>query len=237
MSGRCLTTHRGVWLSIGPMSPCSVHYMNEEITTGATHRAWHARGYHPHLDVAGAFQTISFRLSDSVPKALLDTWRMQSALGGPHASRKGKARLRRLIAEYEDRGFGACHLRDPRVAELVQQALHFHNGKSYELLEWCVMNHVHVLIQQRAGAPLGRVVNSWKTYTARRANAVLGRQGRFWMRDYFDRYIRSAEHFDIARYYIRHNPVKAGLCEKAEDWPWSSANPAAWPHGAPNGSK
>ena len=202
------------------------------------HRQWYSRGYLPHMDAPEAFQTISFRLSDSVPKALLDAWRTQNAIGGPPASRKEKARLRRLIADYEDRGFGACQLRDPRVAELVQAALHFHDGKSYRLLEWCVMpNHVHVLIQQRAGAPLGRVVGSWKTYTAKRANALLGRHGRFWMPDYFDRYIRSADHFDRASHYIRHNPVAAGLCKKPEDWPWSSANPDAWPHGVPNAAR
>lgn len=137
-----------------------------------------------------------------------------------------------MIAEYEDRGFGACHLRDPRVARLVEGALHFHDGRYYRLFEWCVMpNHVHVLIQQLAGAPLGQVVGSWKTYTAKRANALLDRNGRFWMADYFDRYIRSAGHFYSARHYIRHNPVAARLCDKPEDWPWSSANPHAWPDG------
>ena len=205
--------------------------MNED-----AHRAWYSRGYQPHMDASAAYQAISFRLADSVPGALLDAWRVQKALAGPDASRQEKARLRRVIAEYEDRGLGACHLRVPRVAELVQQALHFYDGKSYRLFEWCVMpNHVHVLIQQRAGVPLGRVVSSWKTYSARRANAMLGRQGRFWMPDYFDRYIRSPAHFDRACHYIRNNPVKARLCEKAEDWPWSSANPDAWPNGRRSG--
>ena len=163
---------------------------------------------------------------------------MQKRLRGPHTSWTETARLRRLIAEYEDRGIGACHLGDPRVANLMQAALHFHDGKSYRLFEWCVMpNHVHVLIQQHAGAPLGRVVGSWKTYTAKRANALLGRQGRFWMPDYFDRYIRSPAHFEQACHYIRYNPVVAGLCEKPEDWSWSSANPDAWPHGMPGGEK
>ena len=197
-----------------------------------THRDWYSRGYHPHMDAPDAFQTISFRLSDSIPRELLDAWRSHYAVGAQQASRQGKAQLRRLIAEYEDRGFGACHLRDPRVARLVEGALHFHDGRYYRLFEWCVMpNHVHVLIQQLAGAPLGQVVGSWKTYTAKRANALLDRNGRFWMADYFDRYIRSAGHFYSARHYIRHNPVAARLCDKPEDWPWSSANPHAWPDG------
>jgi REP element-mobilizing transposase RayT len=46
---------------------------------------------------------------------------------------------------------------------------------------------------------------------------------RIWHRDYFDRYIRSDEHFNAVVRYIHGNPVKAGLGRRAEDWPWSSA--------------
>lgn len=31
------------------------------------------------------------------------------------------------------------------------------------------------------------------------------------------------EHFDAVRAYIERNPVAAGLCKQASDWPWSSA--------------
>jgi len=40
----------------------------------------------------------------------------------------------------------------------------------------------------------------------------------------FDRYIRSATHFEKVVRYIEINPVKANLCEKASDWPFSSAS-------------
>ena len=33
----------------------------------------------------------------------------------------------------------------------------------------------------------------------------------FWQPDYFDRLIRSPEHFEAVRSYIRENPMKAGL--------------------------
>ncbi len=45
----------------------------------------------------------------------------------------------------------------------------------------------------------------------------------FWMEEYFDRYIRNADHFRNAVNYIENNPVKAGLCSKPSDWPFSSA--------------
>ena len=67
------------------------------------------------------------------------------------------------------------------------------------------------------------VVHSWKSFTSNQANQFLGRQGRFWQEDYFDRYIRHAQHYIDAINYIENNPVKAGLCARREDWDFSSA--------------
>ena len=115
-------------------------------------------------------------------------------------------------------------MRRPEIAALVRDALSRFDGERYRLLEWCVMpNHVHVLIRQEPGFPLAEIVRSWKVFTAREANAILRRTGRFWMREYHDRCIRDENHLAVAVAYIRNNPVKAGLCERAEDWPWSSA--------------
>ena len=46
-----------------------------------------------------------------------------------------------------------------------------------------------------------------------------------WMREYWDRYIRSEEHYHKVMDYIHSNPVKAGLCATAEDWIWSGVKP------------
>jgi putative transposase len=43
------------------------------------------------------------------------------------------------------------------------------------------------------------------------------------MRDYWDRYIRDERHLVAVIKYIHENPVTAGLCTTARDWPWSSA--------------
>jgi REP element-mobilizing transposase RayT len=50
-----------------------------------------------------------------------------------------------------------------------------------------------------------------------------GRSGGFWARDYFDRYIRDDAHLAAVVRYVETNPVKAGLVERPEDWPWGSA--------------
>lgn len=182
------------------------------------HRGWYSRGYHPHIDSGGIVQSVTFRLGDSVPRALQERWRAESKRGGADPA------LLWRIAEYEDAGHGACYLRRPEIAQLVEGALLYFDGVRYRLLEWCVMpNHVHVLLEFMPGHRLADIVRSWKSYTSKQANRILGRTGIFWARDYFDRYIRDEGHLETARHYIRENPAKAGLCKTAEDWPWSSA--------------
>jgi putative DNA methylase len=186
------------------------------------HQGWHSRGYHPHFDQPGLLQSINFRLHDSVPASLLEQWREELR---HHDQQSEEAdELRRRIEEYEDQGHGQCYLRDPRVAALVENALLHFDGERYRLIDWCVMpNHVHVLIETREGHPLSSVVGSWKSFTAHEANHLLGREGAFWMPDYYDRFIRDEAHLSAVQRYIRNNPVKAGLCATAEEWVWGSA--------------
>ena len=84
-------------------------------------------------------------------------------------------------------------------------------------------NHVHFLTTVRHGHTLSSVMHSVKSYTAGEANRLLGRKGTFWMEDYFDRYIRNADHYAKTIAYIENNPVKAGLCATPADWPYGSA--------------
>jgi len=110
------------------------------------------------------------------------------------------------------------------IAEFVQRALLQFDGERYSLIAWCVMpNHVHTLIETRMDHRLDRVVHAWKSFTAKQANRWLERDGAFWAPEYFDRYMRDDAHFAATRAYIEHDPVKAGLCRKVSDWPFSSA--------------
>ena len=102
---------------------------------------------------------------------------------------------RARIEELMNAGYGACYLRIPALALLVENALLHFDGDGYRLLAWVIMpNHVYVLIEQVEGHPLGKVGQSWKSSTAHQANKLLSRSGLFWARDYFDRYIRNQEH-------------------------------------------
>lgn len=181
------------------------------------HRGWYSRGYLPHFDMPSLIQSITFRLVDSLPAHVLE------AMANERERLDDRA-WRQQIEDYLDAGYGACYLRQPEIATLVEEALHYFDGQRYRLLAWVVMpNHVHVLIETFVGYLLDKVVHSWKSYTANEANNLLGRNGRFWYREYFDRYIRDERHYGNVVRYIHHNPVKAGLVEEAVDWPYSSA--------------
>ncbi|MCW1970753.1 MAG: transposase [Anaerolineae bacterium] len=82
---------------------------------------------------------------------------------------------------------------------------------------------MHILIETRLNYPLSQVVHSWKSFTAKQANTLLGRNGIFWAREYYDRFIRNDRHLTETINYIEQNPVKAGLVQNAEDWRFSSA--------------
>ena len=178
-------------------------------------RSWSYRGYLPHFDADTLIQLITFRLADSLPKAIFDE---------PAALASNDTDLRQRLETMIDRGLGSCALRDPVVAAVVQDALHYFDGVRYRLIAWVIMpNHVHVVIEPAGGFPLGDNVRTWKSFTAKQANKQLGRTGALWARGYFDRYIRDQAQFDAAVHYIHENPVKAGLVARAEDWRWSSA--------------
>lgn len=181
----------------------------------------HFRGYLPHWERGETPQAITFRLADSLPKTLLESWAHElSAL----PDEKRSEERRRRIGAALDAGYGACWLARPQIGKIVEDALHHADNDRYRLHGWCVMpNHVHVVISPVEGLSLSAILFGWKSFTAKQINRVLGRRGAVWQPEYFDRMIRSQEHFDVALWYAEQNPVKAGLCARPEDWPFSSA--------------
>ena len=191
--------------------------------TYAPPRGWHSRGYLPHFDAGEVPQAITFRLAGSIPAALLREWREELKLARI-APRMVADEERRRIEEFLNRGIGPAWLADPRIANLIEHAFLFFDGERYRLHAWVVMpNHVHVVITPLANFSLTGIVSSWKSFTAKQANVMLGRGGVFWQEDYFDRFIRDERHFAAAIHYAEENPVVAGLCSSAEDWEFSSA--------------
>jgi len=93
--------------------------------------------------------------------------------------------------------------------------------------------HVHLLLSEPEKRTLADAVHFLKLSFTKRlrsqvsaqktgANLGHGSSGSFWQRRYYDRNVRDHREFVAALKYIRRNPVKRGLVEKPEDWPWSS---------------
>ena len=177
---------------------------------------WNERGYLPHRDEPGLTQFLTFHLADSFPAALRSEWEGMLQV-------EDDRERRWQLETYLDRGRGECHLRQPDIAGLVEQALRFHHLQWYELRAWVIMpNHLH-FVMKIGETPLTKIVKELKRYAAREANQVLRRKGAFWCEDYFDTYIRDAEHELRTRRYLENNPVKAALVCEPKEWPWSSA--------------
>ncbi len=180
---------------------------------------WHRRFHSvPHRENK-ALQSITFRLYDSLPKEVIEEIKLKLDINEDDDSCDSiqYQRLRQKIAEYEDAGYGQCFLRDERIAAIMQDTLKHFDGERYQLICWCIMpNHVHVLIEVNEGWSLSRIMHGWRSYTAKEANRILGRTGRFWMEEYYDRYIRDDNHLQKTINYILNNPANAGL----DEWPW-----------------
>ena len=167
----------------------------------------------PHFDHPCAIQHVIFRLADALPAGMMADLERQSP-----ADRIGAA------DGFLDAGLGSRVLAEPLAAQVMADALNHFDGQKYRLWAWCVMpTHVHVLAGQIEGWSLPSVVHTWKSFTAKRINRSLDREGKFWAPNYFDRFMRDDDQFNRTLDYIEENPVKAGLCEVASDWRWSSA--------------
>src|SRR6266566_1733701 len=165
---------------------------------------WNSRGYLPHFDGIVLPQFITIHLADSLPKRVLQTWRRELQ---KVESESERIIFQRRIEKYLDQGFGKAFLKDDRIATLVQNSLLRFDGTRYRLFAWVVMpNHVHTLFTRFEGYEIKKILHSLKSYTAHESNHILGREGKFWLEDYFDRYSRNEKHFYRTVRYIENNP-------------------------------
>jgi len=95
---------------------------------------------------------------------------------------------------------------------MVADTLRHFEGERVLMISFVVMpNHVHALFVQNSEWPLEKLIQSWKRFTTREINKLLGRTGSLWQRDYFDRLVRDEQHLANCVRYVRRNPEKARL--------------------------
>lgn len=181
---------------------------------------WHRRNL-PHFEGGAIPQGVTFRLYDSLPREKFAE--MTESILSLDKAIADRERIR-ILNQLLDQSHGEAWLKIPAVAEVVQNSLLFFDGQRYVLHAWVIMpNHVYVLFTPAEGWTLTKILHSWKSFSAREANKVLGRVGEFWQKEYFDRAIRDEKGFNVAVEYIENNPVKAGFCQNADEWRFSSA--------------
>jgi putative transposase len=171
----------------------------------------------PHWDAVGKPMFVTFRLHGSLP---------HNRTFPPARLTHGRAfvAMDRLLDAARS---GPTYLAQSRFALMVAGAIHdgenrFHR---YELHAYVVMpNHVHLLVTPTVEA--ARWLGPLKGFTGHEAIRQLCLDGLpFWQDESYDHLVRNGEEFDRVRRYIEWNPVKAGLSESPEGFPWSSATP------------
>jgi putative transposase len=118
-----------------------------------------------------------------------------------------------------DRERDQLRLTDPSLAPLLLGSAKFYQAedKWFITIFLIMPDHIHAMLSFPRDQSMSEVVRQWKSFHKRHSCVV-------WQDNFFDHRLRDDERGQqvIAKLdYIRNNPVAAGLCVKAEDWPWT----------------
>jgi REP element-mobilizing transposase RayT len=111
---------------------------------------------------------------------------------------------------------------DERVAIATIECLKkLRNDLWFNVYIYCLMpEHFHGLIGPgESGKTLGGLCGAFKSLSTR--EYWRWDDGKLWQRQFFDHIIRNYDDFEETVEYIRMNPVRRGLVENAEDWPYT----------------
>ena len=209
----------------------------------------------PHIMPIGATFFMTWRLFGSIPVHVMKQIDDERQDGYDQLERD-KIRLKLTQEEYNKRKYmlehqhfhrfddeldaakedSPHHLRDPKIAKIVEDRMKAYDQKWYDLIAYCIMsNHVHALLDFSIQLPkdnltpfdetkyvqLNTVMKHIKGTSAANINYQCRRTGTFWQEESYDRYIRNERHLFQATDYICQNPVKAGICKNWNDYPFT----------------
>jgi putative transposase len=134
----------------------------------------------PHIQPPAATLFVTFRLAGSIPSSVMDEWLREkrqlaagqarcAALGQPSETGNQLAFQRRWFRKFESLlhagKTGPLWLGEPRIAELVREALHYRDGKVYRLDAFCIMpNHVNIVFAPMLSERQARemAISAWR---------------------------------------------------------------------------
>jgi REP element-mobilizing transposase RayT len=137
------------------------------------------------------------------------------ALRRGRVSLPGQVYLLTTVAAYRRPLFGNVD-----TARVLSQCMHDDRcwGDS-TLLCWVLMpDHWHGLVQLGARDSLAKVMNRFKSLTAKRLHCT--QTGLVWDRGYHDCVVRSGQDVRAMARYIVGNPLRAGLVDNVLDYPY-----------------
>lgn len=122
-------------------------------------------------------------------------------------------------------------LLEPDDRTIALNAIRFWDDQKWRVFAAVVMpDHVHALVRplplNAADVAavefhnLSELTRSVKGYSSNRINRRQGHAGTFWQDESYDHIIRDDREFEETWAYIIYNPMKAGLVETPETYPW-----------------
>ncbi|MCL5023253.1 MAG: transposase [Nitrospirae bacterium] len=92
------------------------------------------------------------------------------------------------------------------------------------VMAYCLMtNNVHLLTKPGSEESLFKMMQGLTLCYTQYINRIFGRTGRLWESRYHSCIVDQEKYLWAVARYIEQNPVRAGMVEKAEDYPYSSA--------------
>ena len=94
-------------------------------------------------------------------------------------------------------------------------ALDFYRAKGiiFPRLAVVMPDHIHLIASFLESADMAKSIRNWKRWTAKDTGIV-------WQDEFFDHRLRNEAEITEKMQYVAMNPVRKGLCESPDDWPF-----------------
>lgn len=109
-----------------------------------------------------------------------------------------------------------------RAKKTIEELLKTSRDLGFRILCYCLMpDHLHIVLSPGYSAlPLSKFLNVFKGRTSKVFREKEG-FSRLWQRSAYDHIIRTDEDLRGIIEYIRNNPIRKGLTEKVDEYPYS----------------
>ena len=169
----------------------------------------------PHWNQNNKFYFVTFRLADAMPVEVMQEYKdrmmgVEKKFPLPR-TKEQQAEVDKIkhntLEKYLDAGHGACILKEMCLRKVLVETLEHNEGLDYELDAYVIMpNHVHLLLATIGDKPIQSIMNAIKKVSGHYICKLANLKAPLWQREYYDRLIRNAHHYEDVVAYIINNP-------------------------------